>query len=195
MKLLAGILVLSLLFFSSLSFVAIPHRHKNYNNYHQSAVIIMVTKSTEECFEGKSVLLTGASGGLGSALAEKLSCCGVSTLILSGRNKDALMSVSEKCKKHSPNCQVEIVTCDLDDRGSVYKLGERALEICGTVDVLVNNGGVSSRSDFLDTKLEVDEKLMQINFFSGVSLAKMLVPNMVTQKEGKIIWISSVQGM
>jgi dehydrogenase/reductase SDR family protein 7B len=61
--------------------------------------------------------------------------------------------------------------------------------------VLINNGGVSSRSSFLDTKPEVDAMVMQINFLSGASLAKAVVPGMVDRKSGAILWISSVQGL
>jgi short-subunit dehydrogenase len=63
------------------------------------------------------------------------------------------------------------------------------------IDILINNGGVSSRSKFLDTKLVVDEQVMQVNFFAGAALAKDLVPGMSKQGFGKIIWVSSVQGL
>ena len=62
------------------------------------------------------------------------------------------------------------------------------------IDILINNGGISSRSSFIETKLEVDELLMQVNFLSGVSLAKQVVPGMIDRGGGKIVWISSVQG-
>jgi dehydrogenase/reductase SDR family protein 7B len=104
--------------------------------------------------------------------------------------------VAKECQELAPSVKIHIVTCDLADRDSVKKLGEEALSLCGgTVDVLVNNGGISSRSNFLDTKLDVDERVMQVNFFAGASLAKALVPNMVANNSGKIIWISSVQGL
>lgn len=95
--------------------------------------------------------------------------------------------------------KVEIVACDLQDKTSVNKLASQSLQLAqqsssGTIDVLINNGGISSRSSFLETKLDVDEKLMQVNFFSGAVLAKRLVPGMVEKGSGMVIWISSVQG-
>lgn len=95
--------------------------------------------------------------------------------------------------------KVEIVACDLEDKTSVNKLASQSLQLAqqsssGTIDVLINNGGISSRSSFLETKLDVDEKLMQVNFFSGAVLAKRLVPGMVEKGGGMVIWISSVQG-
>jgi len=80
-------------------------------------------------------------------------------------------------------------------------MAEKALSLCenGAIDVLVNNGGLSSRSRFVDTLIDVDEYLMRVNFFSGAQLAKRLVPQMRLgaggNNGGKIIWISSVQGL
>mmetsp|Transcript_2695 Transcript_2695/g.5604 ORF Transcript_2695/g.5604 Transcript_2695/m.5604 type:complete len:422 (-) Transcript_2695:187-1452(-) len=184
-----------------------------------------LTPTTKATYRNKSILLTGASRGLGRSLARQLSKCGPSVLILSGRDEVALEEVKleclqiyrEECKNAddfsndgdgdaAKTMKVCTIKCDLGDRSSVEQLATQALQLSsnGIIDVLINNGGVSSRSSFLDTKLEVDEKIMQVNFFSGVALAKRLVPRMVALKEGgderekemtkKIIWISSVQG-
>eukprot|EP00980_Cylindrotheca_fusiformis_P025354 scaffold13505_cov69-Cylindrotheca_fusiformis.AAC.2 len=152
-----------------------------------------ITKSE---FAGKSVLLTGASGGLGKAFATSLASCQVDKLILSGRKKDALDAVAKECQALAPNAMIHVILCDLTDRDSVTKLGLEAQSRCGTIEVLINNGGISSRSSFLKTSLDVDERLMQVNFFAGAALAKILVPKMVSNHGGgKIIWISSVQGL
>ena len=160
-----------------------------------------VSQQTRDSLEGKSVLLTGASGGLGAQMAIQIAhYCKPKALILSGRKEAALQKIAEECKSGlttGDNDVVRIVTADLSNKESVLALGESALSICDqAVDVLINCGGVSSRSDFLDTKLEVDEKVMQINFFAGAALAKAFVPGMVKSGNGgKIIWISSVQGL
>mmetsp|Transcript_5253 Transcript_5253/g.15209 ORF Transcript_5253/g.15209 Transcript_5253/m.15209 type:complete len:377 (-) Transcript_5253:136-1266(-) len=171
-------------------------------------------------YRGKNVLITGASGGLGRELARQLARCGASSLILSGRDADRLKNVAEECEFvhsyyqgdesgdggfKSSEISIKVIPCDLADSDSVKNLGHRALEFCaeqggrgdgnsGVVDVLVNNGGVSSRSSFLETDASVDELLMRINFLSGSQLAKALVPSMVTNGSGAIVWISSVQG-
>ena len=177
--------------------------------------MLSVSQKTRDSLEGRTVLLTGASGGLGEQLALQIaSCCKPKKLILSGRKEDALKKIAETCKRGlalgttSGNSNgdadadaesiVHIVTADLSDKGSVRALGESAVELCsGTVDVLINCGGVSSRSDFIDTKLEIDERVMQINFFAGAALAKAVIPGMISNESGggKIIWISSVQGL
>lgn len=154
----------------------------------------LVNEATRTCFQGKSVLLTGASGGLGAAIAKQLAICGVSELILTGRNEENLKEVQTQCLAFCPALKSHILLCDLSDRDSVSALAQKALQTCPNLDVLVNNGGVSSRSNFLDTALEVDEKIMQINFLAGAALAKALVPKMVSKNSGKVLWISSVQG-
>lgn len=205
MTVIQALLLFSVLLSSSIAFISFPAPRQasflilktttgsqNIKNYSE---MLDCSETTKSMFAGKSVLLTGASGGLGKSFARCLASCHVDTLILSGRKRDALDKVAEECQALAPDAKIHIVTCDLADRDSVTKLGEEALSLCGTVDVLINNGGVSSRSNFLDTKLDVDERVMQINFFAGASLAKELVPNMVTNSSGTIIWISSVQGL
>jgi len=167
---------------------------------------INLSDTTKETYQNKSILITGASRGLGKSLAIALSKCNPSLLILSGRDEDALKQVQNECIAviSDGSTQVEIVTCDLANKPSVEQLGDTALQLSSTsttssssggIDILINNGGISSRSSFLQTKIEVDEQLMQVNFFSGVMLSKKLIPTMITnQNGGKLIWISSIQG-
>ncbi|CAB9500497.1 Dehydrogenase/reductase SDR family member 7B [Seminavis robusta] len=152
------------------------------------------SNGTKARFEGKNVLLTGASSGLGRSLALQLASCGVQTLLLSARKQAELEKVKAQCETlASESLDVQIVLADLSDKESVAKLAESART--ANIDVLVNNGGVSSRSDFVDTSIEVDETVMQINFLSGAALAKAVVPGMIQKGQGAIIWISSVQGL
>jgi dehydrogenase/reductase SDR family member 7B len=145
--------------------------------------------------EGKTILLTGASGGLGRSLALQLAHCNVKALVLSARNVDAIERVATACHEVNPSVTIHSLTCDLSSPESVANLAQAVLKICPSIDVLVNNGGVSSRSRFLDTTPEVDRQIMQINFLSGAYLAKAVVPAMVANGHGRIIWISSVQGL
>lgn len=121
-------------------------------------------------------------------------------MILSGRSVEALKETKTLCLaaidgKEGPT--ISILPCDLSDLDQVKQLGIDTLkETNGAgVDVLINNGGLSSRSRFVDTKIEVDELLMKVNFFAGASLSKAVVPNMLERRSGAIIWISSVQGL
>ncbi|GKY94950.1 hypothetical protein MPSEU_000459700 [Mayamaea pseudoterrestris] len=152
---------------------------------------------TKKYFNGKNVLLTGASGGLGKALALQLAQSGVSTLILSARSQAALDHVAQECQASSVNeLTIHCIICDLSDPDSVALLATKALEVCShRIDMLINNGGVSSRSSFLETSSDVDRLVMQVNFLAGAALAKQLVPGMVQRNHGRIVWISSVQGL
>jgi dehydrogenase/reductase SDR family protein 7B len=185
-----------------------------------SSTISNLSEPNKSTYHQKSILLTGASRGLGKSLAHALSTCHPSLLILSGRDEKALKVVQQECiqlasgqqsqsggsrsNSSSPTTHVEIVVCDLGDKQSVEELAQTSLQLAQkhssdgsvgkNIDILINNGGISSRSSFLTTDLNVDEKLMQVNFFSGAGLAKILVPGMVAKGSGKVIWISSIQG-
>ena len=160
---------------------------------------------TRQTYTNKNILLTGASSGLGYALALQLSTCNVQHLILSGRNIDALQRVAEECqniassRKYSQT-KVHVLPCDLADLQAVQQMAIQTLQACSGnndqrgIDILINNGGISSRSKFTDTSIDVDELLIKVNYLSGAALAKQLVPSMIQHQYGKIIWISSVQG-
>jgi len=155
---------------------------------------VVCPEQAQNTFRGKNILLTGASGGLGKAFALQLAHCGVKTLVLSARSHSSLQEVADECQEISSTTIIHTVTCDLSKPESVTSLGEEAIKLCD-VDILINNGGVSSRSRFVDTKPQVDATVMQINFLSGAALAKAVVPGMIERNYGAIIWISSVQGL
>ena len=158
-----------------------------------------ISQHTQETFRGKIILLTGASGGLGAQLAFQLASCGVQTLVLSARKLQSLEPIAKQCQDIASSNVIttHCPTCDLSNRESVAKLGQEALKICNNrIDILIHCGGVSSRSNFIDTALEIDETVMQINFLSGASLCHALIPPMIASGGGgKVIWISSVQGL
>ena len=169
------------------------HTPQNMNmNMHHSCSL-----PTQLEFQGKTVLLTGASGGLGKAFALHLAECNVSTLILSARKKENLEQVAQECQSLCPTLQTHCIECDLGNADSVNRLASQALQVSSSnkIDVLINNGGVSSRSRFIDTTIDVDRQVMQINFLSGAALAKAVVPGMIQRNYGRIIWVSSVQGL
>jgi dehydrogenase/reductase SDR family protein 7B len=174
------------------------------------------SEETKISLNGKNVILTGASSGLGKALAFQIAKCGVNTLVLSGRNVEQLNHVKSNCEEIHANANkeststskstFEIVPCDLSDESSVTQFSSKAMSICDEkADMLILCGGISSRSSFLETTPEVDKMLMQVNFLSGSAIAKRVIPSMVDKSSStssstsstssNIIWISSIQGL
>lgn len=141
-------------------------------------------------FQDKIVWITGASSGIGEALAYELSNRGAK-LILSSRRKEALTQVKNKCKNSS---NVHIITLDLSKTDQLANKVKEALNLFGHIDYLFNNGGISQRSMAIDTKLEVVRRVMEINFFGSVALTKAILPSMVERQSGHIVVTSSVMG-
>jgi len=142
-------------------------------------------------FEKKVIWITGASSGIGEALAYEWSKLGAQ-LILSARRETELERVKAACA-HSERCTV--VPLDLSWQEEVEEMADRMLQKFGVIDILVNNGGVSQRSLVIDTDVSVDRRIMEIDYFSGVALTKKLLPAMLVKGSGHIIAISSIVGI
>jgi short-subunit dehydrogenase len=138
----------------------------------------------------KTIWITGASSGIGRALAMNLSQQGA-RLILSARSVER----SEDCRQACAYPDRHVVfPLDLADPASLQEAMRLALENCEAIDMLINNGGVSQRSLVVDTCLEVDRRIMEVNFFGAVTLTKLILPSMLSRKSGHIVVISSVMG-
>lgn len=88
----------------------------------------------------------------------------------------------------------DVLQLDLADLTSIPKKAKEALDIHGRIDVLINSGGISHRGEAVETSVEVDVKLMMVNYFGHVVLTKAILPSMLEAREGCIVAISSVQG-
>lgn len=143
-------------------------------------------------FKNKRVWVTGASSGIGEALAHAFAEQG-SHLILSARNEQELNRVAAECTKAGA-ASVIVQPLDLAQHDTIPGIVDKVLKQVGKVDILLNNGGISQRSLAKDTALEVDKKLMNINFFGTVALTKALLPNMLTHQLGHIVTITSLTG-
>ncbi|MCU0370168.1 MAG: SDR family oxidoreductase [Bacteroidales bacterium] len=145
----------------------------------------------QKFYSGKVVWITGASSGIGEELARQLSEYGA-RLILSSRRKGELERVRASLKTSSEN--VFILPLDLAEPASLNEKAREAEKAFGRIDILVNNGGVSQRALALETPVEIDRKIMEINYFSGVILTKCVLPGMLARGYGHIASISSVTG-
>jgi len=140
----------------------------------------------------KVIWITGASSGIGEAVAYALAKK-KARLILSARRTEELERVKNACGELS-GIAVKILPVDLTDSASLPGITGDAIECFGHIDILVNNGGISQRSLVHETSLEVFRRLMEVNFFGGVSLTKYLLPHFIQRRSGHFVVISSVTG-
>jgi short-subunit dehydrogenase len=143
-------------------------------------------------FTNKQVWITGASSGIGEALAHAFADAGAG-LVLSARNTDKLAQVAEACLSRGA-ASAKCVAIDLADPVALAALQQNLAQTVGRVDVLVNNSGISQRSTVEETHLDVYRQLMEVNFFGTVAITKMALPGMVQQGGGQVVTISSVSG-
>ena len=143
-------------------------------------------------FKNKVVWITGASTGIGEALAYAFATKGA-RLILSSRNESELNRVKNGCQ--CENDAVSVFPFDLEDTDAMPGVASRGISIFGAVDILINNGGISQRSLVKDTVIEVDERIMRVNYLSQIALTKAVLPHMLERKSGYFIIVSSVMGM
>ncbi|MEN8187472.1 MAG: SDR family oxidoreductase [Bacteroidota bacterium] len=141
-------------------------------------------------FKNKTIWITGASSGIGKALAISLSEEDTN-LILSSRNEEGLNKVKELCKQPE---MVKVLPLDLEEHSSFDDKVNEALNLFDGVDILINNGGLSQRSLTAETGLKVDKQLFDVNYFGTIGLTKALLPHFITKESGQIVVVSSVMG-
>jgi len=141
-------------------------------------------------FNNKVIWITGASSGIGEALALALSAEGAS-LILSSRRAGELERVRKACTKPG---KTKIVTVDLLDTPSLASKTSEAIAAFGYIDIMVHNGGISQRSTVAETAMQVQRKVMEVDYFSYVELTNHLLPHFMQRGSGQFVVISSVMG-
>lgn len=144
---------------------------------------------TRRDFAGKSVVITGAAGGLGHSLCLRFAAAGASVIALD-RNETALADLARVL----PEGQGHFVySCDVTDLEACTAAMTAAVDRHGRIDVLINNAGIAHRSAFASTRLEVLHKVMDVNFWGAVNATKAALPALIRSR-GLIVTISSVAG-
>jgi dehydrogenase/reductase SDR family protein 7B len=139
-------------------------------------------------FEDKVAWVTGASSGIGEALAKGFAARGAA-VILSGRRADELRRVASEIGGASL-----VLPFEATDAAALPGVVKTAWDWRGGVDLLINNAGVSQRSLARDTSLEVYRRLMEVDFFAPLQLTQLLLPHMIDRGSGHIGIVSSVAG-
>jgi len=142
--------------------------------------------------QGKVAWITGASSGIGGALATELFGRGA-TVILSARNSANLDELKSKLDAIEKG-RCFVLPCDVTVPAQITDTAEKIKMMVPRLDILVNNAGVSQRSYAVDTSVEVDRALMEVNFFGAVGVTKAVLPWMISNGGGGIVVISSMAG-
>lgn len=139
---------------------------------------------------GKTVWITGASSGIGEAMALLASKRGAK-VILTARREAELQRVKNLCAHPSLSAVLPLDLLKLGDPADALQQAERFF---GPIDVLVNNAGISQRGTVLDTSMDVYRQIFELDFFSTVALTKAVLPGMVKRGGGHVVVVSSVVG-
>jgi dehydrogenase/reductase SDR family protein 7B len=139
-------------------------------------------------FAGRTIWITGASSGIGEALAEAFAAEGA-TLILSGRRRDALDALAARL-----GGETLVLPFEVTDWGGLADAVEAAWAWRGGVDILVNNAGISQRSLAIDTAPHVYERIVAVDLMAPIRLTQALFPLMAGRRRGHIVMIASVAG-
>ncbi len=137
---------------------------------------------------GKCALVTGASGGIGRAIAEALHAQGA-TLVLSGTRREALDDLAAHLGERA-----HVVTTDLSDTASVEALIPAAEAAAAPIDILVNNAGVTRDNLFMRMRDEEWDQVLAVNLSAGFRLARACLKGMMRRRYGRIIAVTSVVG-
>ncbi len=138
-------------------------------------------------FAGQAVWITGASSGIGAAMARTLAKQGA-RLVLSGRNEAALAEVASGCG------EVLVLPFETTDHAAIGPAAEKAWDWSGGIDLLVNNAGISQRSLAQDTHFAVYERVIAVDLLAPIALTQALLPRMIERGSGRIAMISSIAG-
>lgn len=147
-------------------------------------------KEMNSIFKDKVVIVTGASSGIGEATAREFALRG-SKVVLAARSEEALAVIVTELKKL--NCEASCFKTDVSSEEDCRNLIEKTVEKYGTIDILINNAGLSMRAAFIDVDLKVLHRLMDVNFWGTVHCTKYALPYLIAQK-GSLVGVSSVAG-
>lgn len=142
-------------------------------------------------FKGKTVWITGASSGIGEQLVYACARRGAK-LIISSNQESQLEVVKNNCEKMEVECFA--APFDLSAPNEVNETALKVIIKYKTIDVLINNGGISQRATVAETSMETIRKIMEINFMSAVALSKLALPEMIENGGGVIAATSSITG-
>jgi Short-chain dehydrogenases of various substrate specificities len=140
----------------------------------------------------RMVWVTGASSGIGKALAVELAKEGAAGVLLSARRMDRLEETAEECRRHG--ARVWLMPLDLSRPDALAAGTREAAEKCGDIDILVNAAGVGQRGTALETTTATARRIMEVDFWGAVELTRAVVPGMLRRGSGQVVAVTGVLG-
>lgn len=144
-----------------------------------------------QSLQNKVIWITGASSGLGEALARRLAEQGAS-IVLSARRESELVRVQQGLPEPDRHLCVVLDVCDQSAHQAAL---DAVIARYGKLHWLINNAGVSQRSLVMETANETDRRIMEIDYFAQVALTRTVLPQMLKQQQGQLVFMSSVAGL
>lgn len=141
----------------------------------------------------KTVLVTGASRGIGYAIAKKFAYNGFNVAINYNVNRTAAQSLERELAREQ--CSVMTVQADVSSQEQVFNMIENVNSHFGNIDILVNNAGIAGQSLFTDISTEEWDRMFDINVKGMFQCCKAVLPHMIRNRWGKIVNISSIWGL
>lgn len=142
-------------------------------------------------FKGKTFWITGAASGMGKATAIEIAKYN-SRLIISDRDSDGLTDTANEIEKNGGTCRIE--TLDMSDEKGIFATAEKIIADGEKISGVYHFAGISQRSFAVETPIENDRRIMEINFFGVVALTKAVLPHMIENGEGQFAAASSLVG-
>ena len=139
-----------------------------------------------------SVWITGASSGIGEACAYRYAAQGAK-VILTSSSAQRLENVAEKCRAAGAT-QVVVLPYDFGSNDGIESLAQSAWEATEGIDIVMLNAGISQRTNVEDTSMDMVRKIMEVNYFAPVAIAKAMLPRMIAAGGGKIAVTTSIAG-
>ncbi len=144
-----------------------------------------------DAFRGRVALVTGASSGIGRALALRLAREGMRVALVARRRADLEALAAEIAREGGDACAFR---CDVESAAEVAATARAAALHFGAVDLLVNNAGYGHHRAFLDWDLDDMERMMRVNYLGTLRFTKALLPGMVARGRGSLVFVASVAG-
>ena len=143
--------------------------------------------------EGKVVLITGASRGIGEALALTFARRGAN-VVLAARSETALNRIASTCETINPQIETLVIPTDVTDEAQLRRLVAETESRFGRIDILVNNAGVLPSGSFVETEPGEMERTLELNLAVPIRLAQLVLPGMLARGEGTIVNVASQAG-